>query len=201
MAGGFLRLSRALQEARSDGVTSKMARAGNALLYRRFGRASENQEEAAKSMDKLSGRIASAGKQLPSISQRELMAALEDVEKARQRLDPVAKGKSGGREGREKLAENARRMDGLLERLGTELNEPGLNKMGSALGALAGSEDPAAGARRAAKVLGAASKILRVHLVRSELDRKFRLSRKTTVPPEKYRDLVEAYFKELSESE
>jgi hypothetical protein len=40
--------------------------------------------------------------------------------------------------------------------------------------------------------------VLQQHVARTELERRMRLSRQLSVPPERYRRLVELYFKGLS---
>jgi len=42
-------------------------------------------------------------------------------------------------------------------------------------------------------------RVLEKHLILTEMNRKLKLSRQTSEPPEKYRRMVQQYFKDLSQ--
>jgi len=192
-------LSKALAEADEHNIDGRMKRAGNALLYQRYQRAYEYQTEAANYLEAFAGDVQDAAGALPKMSQEELLAALAELQRAQERMEQVARGKSSN--GEQEVNETRQKSGQMLNQMGQELGDEALQDLSSALEFMPNEGSAGQRARQVLGVLQTASRVLQRYLAASELERKLRLSRKTTLPPEKYRSLVEQYFKSLSEGE
>ena len=190
-------IAEAVRGARRENVQGKMKRAENAMLYERYDRAGDFQTEAANSLLKLAGDLRKASDALPNISQQELLEALQQTREARERLRRAAQ-KEGESLGRE-LRRTTPQMAELFDRLGRAMESEELRQVSGSFSMLPQAGTTKQQARRAAELLEAAARFLKQRILAAETQRTFNLNRKTTSPPEKYRSLIEEYFKSLSE--
>jgi len=120
------------------------------------------------------------------------------VQQGRERLRQAAEGQTA--QPGEVVEQTAEAMARLLTELGTRLNDFELSGLGGTLGGLPGSAPPGQAAHDGLRLLDAAARLLQRHLLAAETDRRLQLMRRTSLPPAKYRGLVEEYFKSLSET-
>ena len=192
-------VSQAQQQAREGNVLGRMKRAANALLYRRFDRGRQSQTDAANLLQRLAGDLEAAAQQLPGISREEIAEALEKIRRAQQQVRRAQK---------EDSPDADQQLDRIREQSGTEidrmaaaLKDPNLSRLGDALALPMDNGPSGQGSQRLLSILSAAAQALEKHLFASEMKRRLSLARRSTTPPEKYRRLVEEYFKDLSESQ
>jgi hypothetical protein len=192
--------SRALVEAgnaaRDAGTERSMKRAANALLYRRFDRARTEQVDAANALQQLASNLGKASRFLPSMSREELLEAIQRMrERAREAADLMESTSEEASEQLESLRERAARE---MDRLSAQSQDQALQQLADDMSLPMGGENPAAVGRRLVGMFNAAIAVLEQHLMATELKRRVGLSRQQATPPEKYRRLVEQYFKDLS---
>jgi galactokinase len=176
-----------------------MSRAANALLYQRYDRARPQQIDAANVLQQLSGSLQAAQKHLPALSREELVAALEAIRQGQneaRRLEQAADAPDTSA----RLAQLQERQGKGIDNLANALQDPDLRQMGDALAAPLGADDVGEGCRQLQRILASASRVVEKYLFTVEARRRFALSRQNAAPPEKYRRLVEEYFKDLSDS-
>ena len=197
----FPKASRALAEAarsaRDAGTGRKMARATNALLYRRFDKASREQTEATNELRKLSSDLSAAGKNLPTMSREELLEAMRQLQKQAQGIQKTMQ-QGESEETRSQLRKQAQKGAQSLDALASAMQEDSLQQIADDMSMPQGGENAMAEGRRILGMYRAAMRVLEGHLIDAGVQRKLGLSRETANPPEKYRRLVEQYFKDLS---
>jgi len=189
-------LAESARNSRQNNLDGDMTRAANALLYRRFDRARKHQVDAANTLQQLASQLGAAGRLLPAMSREELMEALSQLRENAKRVRDIA---------RKPDATDAQQLDRVQERasrqvdtLAMSLQDETLQRVGDELAMPMGSDDAGESSHRLLGLLEAAAAVIEKHLLAGELVRRFTLSRQTSVPPEKYRRLVERYFKDLS---
>lgn len=190
-------LAEAAREARESGTSGKMTRAANALLYRRFDHARREQTDAANELLKLAEDLAAAAGNLPTMSREELLEAMRELQRQAQEIQRAMQqgDEEGARSAMERQAgEGARR----IEQLASALQDDTLERLSADLAHAPRGESAAAEGARLLGMYRAALLALEHHLLAAGLERKLGLSRDTAVPPERYRRLVEQYFKNLS---
>ncbi len=194
--------SRAMVEALAGSAErnpqGKSGRASNAVLYGRFDRAASLQREVAADLGRLAQELYLAADKLPRLSRDELLRALGDMQAA------AAQARSGAQQGdAEAVRQAIERSSERATELGMQLNDLQLMSTAANLGGLLGdgtSVEAQAGLV-AGQYLHGIMTILRRQLLATEVESKQELSRRQTNPPAKYRNLVEDYFKALSEGE
>jgi hypothetical protein len=186
-------LSEALQQAQQQGLDAAMTRSANALLYQRFAKASQQQTKTANLLMNLGGKIAQAQSLFPAFTREKLLAALGSL---RQAMAEVSQSKDSP-EGSRQLKGLRDRIGPMLDQLAGELEEPALREMGNEL-ALPSSDGPGE-KQQLAQIFQAAAAVVEKHLFATEIKRQTLLNRQTNQPPEKYRSMVEQYFKALAE--
>lgn len=184
------------RELRESGVDGRMTRAANALLYRRFEQAAGTQEALAGELEELAQNLQDAAERMPQISRQQLEELLDRVQRARQEVSEMA-GQAPG--------EIAPRLNEMSERLGQGLSDAGralrdqiLHEIGGAI-ANSNRDQTAPNIFQMDQMLRAAARALEQRLFALEIDRRSRLQRQSAIPPEQYRELVEEYFRNLSE--
>ncbi|MDT8390187.1 MAG: hypothetical protein RRC34_06735 [Lentisphaeria bacterium] len=187
-AGESLRLSLTGKHAVDVEKTGRQAE--TALLYKRFGKATEYQNRMAGAMRSLSQEIAVTADTLPATSPAELMMVLNQLLQARAM---IARGSPKERV-QEQVAQTVER----LAEMGRRMNDPGLMEVSGQLGEAVDRESGAGDFSETDRLLQAAGHLVKRHLNRSQVEEKAALTRKLARPPEKYRRQVEEYFKELS---
>lgn len=188
-------LMEALRNAERNNLDGTMKRASNALLYRRPDKAVAQQEKAVESLTAFAKDIRSAAANLPKISADELANALRGLLESEARLRESGAGKTTKMELKRIGEKTSKQMAGLAEKMG----DANLSQVARAMKELSKSGSLAERSETARRLLMDAAGIIQRRLLALTLDRKLRLNRKLTVPPEKYRRLVEEYFKSLSD--
>lgn len=185
--------------ARQQKLNSNMARAANALLYERFDRAHPPQMKAAEVLGAMAQKLDAAARTLPAVSREELATTLEQMRHAAQEVgraqgvpDPAAAAQ---------LDAVRRTAADRLGALSSQLQDPILEQIVEALADGPGSTESMPASRQLLALLRAAASVLERHLLSAAVTRQLSLSRRTSVPPARYRRLVEQYFKDLSTSE
>lgn len=192
-------VSQAQQNARDGNMLGRMKRAANALLYRRFDRGRKSQTEAANALQRLAGDLEAAAQQLPGISREEIAEALEKVRRAQQQVRRAQEAESP--EADQQLDRIREESGAEIDRMAAALKDPTLSRLGDALALPMENGPSGQGSQRLLSILSAAGQALEKHLFASEMRKRLSLARRSTPPPEKYRRLVEEYFKDLSESQ
>ena len=195
--------SQALREAAArtaqQGLDKKMQRASNALLYKQFQAASQEQKQTANHLQALAQDLDNSAQLLPPFSSEELREKLKQLQKMAEQMqqdegqtETQGKQAQKSRQAREQAAQMLQEIaeplqDQRLQNIADELNAPGAEHSQA-------SQNHA----RAQALLRAAGSILQEHLLQMLRDDKINFSRESTSPPRKYRRQVEKYFKELS---
>jgi hypothetical protein len=190
-------LAEAARGAREAGTSRKMTRAANALLYRRFDRARREQTDAANELLKLSGELSEAGRNLPTMTREELLEAMRQIQKEAQDVQRTMQ-QGEGQETRRQLGKQAQKGAQGLDRMASAMQDDKLQQIADEMSLPQGGESALAEGQRILGMYQAAMRVLERHLVEAGIERKLGLSRETANPPEKYRRLVEQYFKDLS---
>jgi hypothetical protein len=197
----FPQASRALAEAASSareaGTSRKMTRAANALLYQRFEKARRDQTDAANQLLKLSGQLSDAGRNLPTMSREELLEAMRKLQKQAQGIQKTMQ-QGDSKETRAQLQQQAQKGAQSLDQMASAMQEKALQQIADDMSMPQGGENAMAEGQRILGMNRAAMRVLEQHLAAAGVERKLGLSRETANPPEKYRRLVEQYFKDLS---
>lgn len=193
--------AQALAEAASGiqerNTVAEMGRAGNALLYRRYDRAAEIQEGAAASLGDFANALDESSRLLPSLSREQLHEMLARVRQAEQEMTEMF-GQSPDQIA-ERLQQMAERLGSGLDRAAGMLRDQTLQEVSGEIGAAARGET-GPNLFRMTDLLRAAGRSLEQHILALEIERRTRLQRQVSEPPERYRTLVEEYFKDLSET-
>ncbi len=190
-------MSRAGRRMRDENVGGRMDRAANALLYQRPERAAEIQEEVADLLHLFVENLREAGEGLPSVTRQQVAEALQEVMRARQEVREMFG--EAGEEFSERMREISRRIGEGLDRIGEGLNDERLRELAAALREGEGEARP--NPLRLESTLTAAGRSLEQVLLSMEIERRLSLGRHGSDPPERYRRLVEEYFRNLSETQ
>ena len=191
-------IGNAAQKSRDENVDGTMTRAGNALLYRKFDKATQLQGEAADGLKRMAKRLNEALQQLPSASREELAGALARIRQAKEAVKEAQERR--GAEAAKRLQQVQAQMQGEMDSLGSAVPDPAIQRLGESFRETL-DPDPAQAGSRLMELLTAAERVLEKRLTAGELQRRLLLKRKVSRIPEGYRDLIDNYFKDLSESE
>ena len=188
-------LGEALQNANRQGLERTMSRAANALLYRKPDKALKPQTDAANQLMELARGLETAGSKLPTLSREELLEALQAMQ---QQAHEAAEGmKQPGQQGRQRLQAAQERGAQTLDPVAAALQDQALKEVTDQMAAGIGEGSPSEIGAQTLRLFRAAIGILEHHVTATEVRRRLDLSRKTAVPPEKYRRQVEQYFRDL----
>lgn len=195
-------LSRVALQAESSQVEAEMGRAVNALLYERFDRAARSQEAAAGELGAVAGELNKIASSLPQLSPGELRNLFEKVMQARREAMADEGGAEGEGEGESVKAQaQQQRRSQLGRQLGTAgeaLGDRSLVEVGEKLATPRAGEG-ASGGEAPVQLLDQAARLLQEYLQTEWLKHGPGLGRPSAPAPEKYRRLVEEYFKNLVE--
>ena len=194
-------LGKAAQQARKEDLSRTMKRAENALLYEQFDTAANSQTEAARRLQRVGDRIREGAGQLPRVGRSEILDALRRIRSAEEGMRAVGQTGNQGKEAGRRVERTRGQMEALLKRLGRDLGEPGLGNLGLLLGSPAENSSPAEAAAYASDILQRAAAIVQRHVLRDDIRRAYRISKRATEVPAQYREAVEEYFRRLSEGE
>jgi hypothetical protein len=188
-------LGEAVQSAGREGLERNMSRAANALLYRKPDKALKPQTDAANQLLEFANGLQAAGSKLPALSREELLEALQTMQQqAREAAESM---QQPGEEGRQRLQAAQERAAQTLDPVAAALRDQALQEVADQLGAGIGEGPTSEVGPQSMRLFRAAISILERHVAAAEVRRRLDLSRKTALPPEKYRRQVEQYFREL----
>jgi len=187
-------LGEALQTANRQGLERTMNRAANALLYRKPDKAVKPQTDAANQLLEFAQGLQAAAGKLPALSREELLEALQAMQQqARQTAQAM---QQPGAEGQKQLESIREQASQALDPLAAALQDPSLREVADQMGSI-GAGSSAETGEQMLRLFRAAIGILERHVTAAEVKRRLDLSRRTSVPPEKYRRQVEQYFRDL----
>lgn len=192
-------LGESLAFADEQNLDGTMTKAGNAVQYRRFEKAQGFQNDAAKILDQVAGKLEGAAQKLPAISREELREALAQIQQARLATRDAAQNPSA-QEGLKGLQSIQQRLAGDLDRLATGMRDQELKGISDALNNPLGDSANSVAGRLDALLAGAA-RLVEQRLMQLELRQRLTLNRRHATVPDQYRKLIENYFKSLSEGE
>jgi hypothetical protein len=203
------KLARASREADKARTDATMQRSANALLYGRYAKAGELQGEAAGQLDALAESLRGARDQIPALSSAQLQQLMNRIEQARQQAQQEAKGQPGGHKGSESgegkdgksegKSQQMGKLGGDLQQAGKILKNDQLAELGERMSAPSNSGGSAESAGEAVGLLNQAEAVLQQYLRMQMVEERVRYKRQSAPPPDKYRSLVEEYFKNLAE--
>lgn len=190
-------LAEAAREAREAGTSGTMTRAANALLYKRFDHARREQDNAANELLKLAENLSEAGQHLPTMSREELLEAMRELQGQAQGVQQAMQ-QGDEQQARNEMARQSAQGARSLEQLANALQDETLQRIADDMSRPQRGENPEAEGMRLLGMYRAALRVMEQHLLAAGLERKLDLSRESANPPERYRRLVEQYFKNLS---
>ncbi len=202
IADEFPDAAKKLDSARqnSSEIEKQMKKASNSLLYAKFAKAAEFQDSASRELAKFADSISQAKSSIPKMSQEDVLELMRKIRSADEAL-------GGGEKESEKSgkSETAKNSKGTASAIGRDISSAGedlglveLKDLGRALQDLP-SDGENSQNMIARRILAEADGVLQSYLLKFEIGRRTELRRKISSPPEKYRGLVEEYFKSLSE--
>ncbi len=200
-------LARASREADQARTDATMQRSANALLYSRYGKAGELQGEAADGLEALAEGLRNARDQIPAMSASSIQQLMDRLEQAGQEQQRrLSEQKQAGQRPGEGEEGESQSQSQKLGKLGGDLQEAGkilkndqLSELGERMAAPTGSEGSGEGPGEVIGTLNQAKSILQQYLRRQLVEERVRYKRQSAPPPDKYRSLVEEYFKNLAE--
>ncbi len=192
-------LSQAGRRMRDENVGGRMDRAANALLYEQPERAAEIQEELAARLQEFAENLHEAGEGLPAVTRQQVAEALQQIREARREVQEMFG--EAGEELSARMEEISREIGEGLSDIARGLNDAELEEISASLLESASSGEGRPNPLRLESTLSAANRSLEQRLLSMEVERRERLSRQGSEPPEKYRSLVEEYFRNLSETQ
>ena len=188
-------LGEAVQNANRQGLERTMSRAANALLYRKPDKAVKPQTDAANQLLEFARGLETAGSKLPALSREELLEALQALQQQAQ--EAAAGMQQPGPQGRQRLQTAQEQAAQTLDPVAAALRDQALQEVAEQMGAGLGEGSPSEVGAETLRLFRAAIGILERHVTAAEVRRRLDLSRKTALPPEKYRRQVEQYFRDL----
>ena len=186
------KLFKGLAKLNQSKLDSNLKKVEKGMLYKQFKNAAKYQMKVAKSLDALSKDLDHAKLALPKISKQELMKMLADFEKMQKSL----KGQS-----KDGLSKTQKELQKMIDELAKKMGSKGMNKLKNIMQNLpkASQGNAEAKAYQLSRIIGASMQEVMNQLMKSELDEKIKINKKTFKLPEQYRDSIEEYFKKLSE--
>ena len=180
------------QEISEKGALNAMKKAANALHYNLPGRAIKEQEKAADILYETSLQLKDAIDSMPVASLEELMRLRQELEDTSQNLI-----KSSLKADSKSSAKLAERVQDKLSNMGEELNNSELSF--SLPEWLANQNFSQGGVRQHLQALQAATEILDAMIEQAGLEERISRSKRSGDAPDKYRQLVKDYLKQLGE--
>ena len=186
------KLFQGLAKLNQSKIDSSLKKVERGMRYKQFKNAAKYQMKVAKSMESLGKDLDAAKLALPKITNQELMKALSDLDKMMKSLK--GQSKAG-------LTKTQKSLQEMVSKLSKAIGSKGMNKLQQSMKNLPNSSSTgtAALAYDLSKIIGASMQEVMNELMKSELDEKIKINKKTFKLPEQYRDSIEAYFKKLSE--
>jgi hypothetical protein len=188
-------LTEALQNASRQGLERSLERAANALLYRKPDRAVKPQTDAANQLLEFARGLERASGKLPAMSRDELLEVLQAIQQ--QAHEAAEAMRQSGPQGRQRLEAAQERAAQTLDPVAAALGDQALKDVADQMAAGIGDGSAAEAGEQALRLFRAAIAILERHVMAADVRRRLDLSRRTALPPEKYRLHVEQYFRDL----
>lgn len=189
-------LTQAARQARSGNPGSAMTRSANALLYEFLAEAGELQAEAAQGLQGLAEAIGAAGRQLPGITARQLERLQQELQRDQGTLAGL-----GAADDEQMLAEQLESIraqwEQRLQNLARQTGDRQLPGLADALGMGSGATD--AQLRETQHILDRADSIIDAYRQMLQRRQVLDLRRRSAPPPERFREQVESYFRQLAE--
>lgn len=186
------------EQADEENLEGQMARAENALHYRRFGRAAPIQDELAESMESLADGIEEAASGMPQLADSAVREALAELQEAQQALEGMqAEGESPGAQQRLEAMQDG--LSGMLSDLASRLDDSELSEFAGELNLEDQDQNWSGGVRATEEVIGKAGQVLLERLRSDIREMQLDMLRQSSDPPEQYRSQVEKYFEQLAE--
>ena len=196
-------------------IAGHQRKAGNALLYRRFERAADEQSQASQSLSQVASDLSRTAATMPTFSLeelkqhiRELQQATQEMEQAQNAADTNAATSEQGADAAssressssQRRLESARRQAGeTTSRLGEMLHDARLQQLGGELSAERGEGDAEHPGQASLDEARQALRLAVEHLQRLERQHPGALLKAgRLIPPERYRRSVEEYFRRLA---
>ncbi len=194
-------LRQSMDEWEGQGVQAMQKRAQNALLYRRFDKAEQEQTAAAQGLEMLKNEIQTAAEALPKMDQEALRAAMKQLQELSRQTETAMRQKDAAQAARD--LEAARRKGAeLLGQMGETLgNQPLKELSGNLAQATSGQGDGKSiqvAADQTLESFSAAMMVIGAQLEARQTAASLKRRTAASPPPVKYRRLVETYFHELS---
>ncbi len=187
----------AVTKAQKSRIETMLKRAKNALFYKKYKHAENYQKKIAGILKQLSSDFSQAKTTLPKMSQEEMVAAMQEMQRAKEQLKAL-KGKAD-KESADKAAEINGKMGQLMKKLYKDLKEAKFNELNLTMEIIKGAPTLEMGIEGAYQVLTDAQNTLNQYLIKNAFKNELKLKRKTISTPDKFRNQVEEYFKSLSE--
>ena len=179
-----------------DDILGRQKKASNALLYRRFDRASDEQQKASEALGKLAGALAETVRTMPQYTPEQLRQMMKQLKDAADATRQAMNDENAER-ATQKLQRQRQRTEQLLEELGRTLKDQRISEAAKAMADGIGDSENANMAQSLLDTLQKAQEITAEYLQRLERGQSIQLHREFVTPPDKYRRLVEEYFKGL----
>ena len=187
------KLFKGLAKLNQSKVDSSLKKVDKAMRYKQFKNAAKYQMKVSKNLEALSKDLETAKLALPKITNQELMKKLDDLAKMQKSLN--GKSKPG-------LNQTQKALKKMIDELAKKMDSKGMGKLQQVMKKLATSSSASSTEALAydlSQIIGASMQEVMARLLKSELDEKIKINKKTFKLPEQYRDSIEAYFKKLSE--
>ncbi len=188
-------LFKSIQEAEKNKLSSNMKRAENALLYKKFERAADIQNKTANKLQQLARNLQKARSMLPEISQEDM---LKNLKKLQQSLSEIKNMKKNGILSNNKLKSIQSLMEKRLEQLGKDLNSPQIGQFSAGLNLAKNTLGYEMGLNATENIIAKSAEILKQYIVNNSIKKMLNLRKKTSDAPEGYKQLIEEYFKEIT---
>ncbi len=181
-----------------DDILGKQKKASNALLYKRFDRAKAEQQNASEALERLSKALAETASSMPNYTPEQLRQMLKQLNDAADETRQAMNDENTPRAA-QRLQQQRQRTERLLDELKKTLDDHRLSEAGSHLPDGFGEGENAQKAQQLLDTLKKAQEITAEYLQRFERRQSIQLHREYVTPPDKYRRLVEEYFKGLGQ--
>ena len=198
-------------------IAGHQRKAGNALLYRRFERAADEQAQASQSLSQVASDLGRTAATMPTFSLEELKQRIRELQQATQAMEQAQNAadthdatsereSDDGSPSQESASaaqrrlESARRQAGeTTSRLGEMLHDARLQQLGGELSAARGEGDAEHPGQASLDEARQALRLAVEHLLRLERQQPGTLLKAgRLIPPERYRRSVEEYFRRLA---
>ena len=189
-------MTEALRQADSKGLQRAQTRAKNALLYKRFDRASREQNDASNFLQELANALHSAAESMPSMGEQELREMLEQLQNAASQMQNAMQSDNQN-QARQQMEEAREQAARITDEAAQATKNRRLQEISSNLAFSANGENPSEAGQVILRNIAEAAAILGNMLDDIAREKQRQLLRRSSAPPERYRRQVEDYFRKL----